>query len=99
MAAESAFYTTNMATPAANIATVVIATTVHPQRELGCPCISFLSEAITRIAKEGSKQTIDDRCPVERLHRVDACEVQSDTHPSREENESVKRACLLQFLV
>jgi hypothetical protein len=43
-------YTTNMATPAANIATVVIATTVHPKRELGWPCISFLSEATTKIA-------------------------------------------------
>jgi hypothetical protein len=32
-----------MATPAANIATVVIATTVDPKRELGWPCISFLS--------------------------------------------------------
>jgi len=32
-----------MATPAANIATVAIATTVHPRRELGWPCISFLS--------------------------------------------------------
>src|ERR1017187_9550560 len=47
---RSAVYTANMATPAANIATVVIATTVHPKRELGWPCISFLSEAITRIA-------------------------------------------------
>ena len=36
--------------PAANIATVVIATTVHPRRELGWPCISFLSEATIRIA-------------------------------------------------
>jgi hypothetical protein len=45
-----AVYTTNMATPAANIATVVIATTVHPKGELGWPCISFLSEATTRIA-------------------------------------------------
>src|ERR1022692_1265797 len=43
-------YTTNMATPAANIATVVTATTTHPKRELGWPCISFLSEATTRIA-------------------------------------------------
>src|ERR1019366_4466073 len=41
-----AVYTTNMATPAANIATVVIATTVHPKRELGWPCISLLSEAM-----------------------------------------------------
>ena len=49
-AARSAVYTTNMATPAANIATVVIATTVHPKRELGWPCISFLSEATIRIA-------------------------------------------------
>jgi hypothetical protein len=32
---DLAVYTTNMATPAANIATVVIATTVHPKRELG----------------------------------------------------------------
>jgi hypothetical protein len=31
---RSAVYTTNMATPAANIATVVIATTVHPKRDL-----------------------------------------------------------------
>jgi hypothetical protein len=44
-----AVYTTNIATPAANITTVVIATTVHPKRELGWPCISFLSEAATRI--------------------------------------------------
>ena len=38
-----------MATLAANIANVVIATTVHPKPELGWPCISFLSEATTRI--------------------------------------------------
>jgi hypothetical protein len=44
-----AVYTTNIATPAANISTVVMATTVHPKRELGWPCISFLSEATTRI--------------------------------------------------
>ena len=43
-------YTTNMAMPAANIATVVIATRTHPKRELGWPCISLLSEAMTRIA-------------------------------------------------
>ena len=48
--AGSAVYTTNMATPAANIATVAIATTVHPRRELGWPCIRFLSEATIRIA-------------------------------------------------
>jgi hypothetical protein len=36
-ATRSAAYATNMATPAANIATVVIATTVHPKRELGWP--------------------------------------------------------------
>src|ERR1017187_8799009 len=30
--------------------TVVTATTAHPKRELGWPCISFLSEATTRIA-------------------------------------------------
>jgi hypothetical protein len=47
---DSTVYTTNMATPAANIATVVIATTAHPKRELGWPCITFLSEATTRIA-------------------------------------------------
>jgi hypothetical protein len=47
---DSIVYTTNMATPAANIATVVIATTIHPKRELGWPRISFLSEATTRIA-------------------------------------------------
>jgi hypothetical protein len=47
---ELAVYTTNMAMPAMNIATVVIATTVHPKRELGWPCISFLSEATTSIA-------------------------------------------------
>jgi hypothetical protein len=34
-----------MATPATNIATVVTATTVHPKRELGWPCVSFLSKA------------------------------------------------------
>jgi hypothetical protein len=33
--ASPAVYTTNMATPAANIATVVIATTIHPKRGLG----------------------------------------------------------------
>ena len=49
-ATEPVVYTTNMATPAANIAAMVIATTPHPKRELGCPCISFLSEATTRIA-------------------------------------------------
>jgi hypothetical protein len=43
-------YTANMAMPAANIATVVIATTVHPRRGLGWPCISFLSEAMNKIA-------------------------------------------------
>src|SRR5258707_14791995 len=48
--AGSAVYTTNIATPAANIAAVVMATTVHPRRELGWPCISFLSEATIRIA-------------------------------------------------
>ena len=47
---KSVFYITNIATPAANIATVVIATTLHPKRELGWPCISFLSEATSRIA-------------------------------------------------
>jgi hypothetical protein len=47
---KSAFYTTNIATPAANIATVVIATTHRPKPELGCPCISFLSEATIRMA-------------------------------------------------
>ena len=47
---KMAVYTTNMAMPAMNIATVVIATTTHPKRELGWPCISFLSEATTRIA-------------------------------------------------
>src|SRR5205807_6672214 len=48
--AGSAVYTTNMATPAANIAAVAIATTVHPRRELGWPCINLLSEATIRIA-------------------------------------------------
>ena len=43
-------YTTNIATPATNMAAVVIATTIHPRRELGWPCISFLSAATTRIA-------------------------------------------------
>jgi hypothetical protein len=33
--ARPAAYTTNMATPAANIATVAMATTVHPMGELG----------------------------------------------------------------
>jgi hypothetical protein len=47
---RAALYTTNMATPATNIATVVIATTIHPNRELGWPCISFLSEATIRMA-------------------------------------------------
>jgi hypothetical protein len=50
MTARSAVYATNIAMPAANIATVVIATKVHPKRELGWPCISLLSEATTRIA-------------------------------------------------
>ena len=40
--ARSAVYTTNMATPAASIATVVIATTVHPKRELGWAMHQFL---------------------------------------------------------
>jgi hypothetical protein len=48
--AEFAIYTTNIATPAANMATVVIATTIHPKRELGWFCISLLSAATTRIA-------------------------------------------------
>ena len=43
-------YTTNIATPAANMAIVAIATTVHPRRELGWPCMSFLSAATIRIA-------------------------------------------------
>ena len=47
---EATFYTTNIATPAANMATVVTATTIHPRRELGWPCISFLSAATIRIA-------------------------------------------------
>ena len=34
----------------AMMATVVIATTIHPRRELGWPCISFLSAATIRIA-------------------------------------------------
>jgi len=42
--------TTNIAMPAANMAIVVIATTIHPRRELGWPCISFLSAATIRIA-------------------------------------------------
>jgi hypothetical protein len=49
-ASRSVVYTTNIAMPVANIATVVIATTVHPERELGWPCISLPSEATTRIA-------------------------------------------------
>ena len=43
-------YTTNIAMPATNMAIVVIATTIHPRRELGWPCISFLSAATIRIA-------------------------------------------------
>jgi hypothetical protein len=39
---RSAVYTTNIATPAANIATVVIVTTDHPWRELGWSCIIFI---------------------------------------------------------
>ena len=61
---DSTVYTTNMATPAANIATVVIATTTHPKRELGWPFISFLSEATTRIAtrrKPARAKTVDPR--------------------------------------
>ena len=42
--------TTNIATPAMNMAAVVIATTIHPRRELGWPCMSFRFPAITRIA-------------------------------------------------
>ena len=30
--------------------------------------------------KKGRQQSVDDRCPVECLHRVDACKVQSDAH-------------------
>jgi|GEM_PF-5231855 len=45
-----------MATPVANIATVVIATAVHPKRELGWACISFLSEATTRIFNSSEKR-------------------------------------------
>ena len=48
--ARSMAYTTNIATPATNMATVVTATTIHPRRELGWPCISFLSAATIRIA-------------------------------------------------
>src|ERR1035437_181309 len=48
--ARAALYTTNTATPAVNMAIVVTATTIHPRRELGWPCIIFLSEAIIRIA-------------------------------------------------
>ena len=47
---SAAPYTTNIAIPAANMAIVVIATTTHPRRELGWPCISFLSAATIRIA-------------------------------------------------
>ena len=43
-------YATNIAIPAANIAIVVTATTTHPRRELGWPCMSFLSAATMRIA-------------------------------------------------
>jgi hypothetical protein len=50
-----------MATPAANIATVAIATTVHPKRELGWPCISFLSEAMTRLRREGRELRGEDQ--------------------------------------
>ena len=73
--ARSAVYITDMATPAGNIATVVIAATVHPKREFGWPCISFLSEATTRIAKtrKGSRQSVDDSCPAQRLRRINAC--------------------------
>jgi hypothetical protein len=39
-----------MAMPAANIAIVVIATMARPNRELGCPCMSFLSDATTSMA-------------------------------------------------
>ena len=41
-----------MATPAANIATVVIATTIHPKRELGWPCISFSYVSCQQICHE-----------------------------------------------
>jgi hypothetical protein len=80
-AAKALLYTTNMAKPAANIATVVIATTVHPKRELGCPCISSLSEATIRMVtkRKGADNPSDDRCPVERLHGVNACEVTTPT--------------------
>ncbi len=42
--------TTNIAMPAPNMAMVAIATTIHPRRELGWPCINFLSAATIRIA-------------------------------------------------
>lgn len=45
-----AVYTTNIATPATNIIKVVAATTTNPILELGCPCMSFLSDATIRIA-------------------------------------------------
>jgi hypothetical protein len=35
---------------------------------------------------------------VECLHRVNAYEFQSDTHPGGEQNESATRSCLLQLL-
>jgi len=47
---RSGVYTTNIATSAANIATVVIVTTDHPKPELGWSCIDFVSKATTRIA-------------------------------------------------
>jgi hypothetical protein len=45
-----AAYTTNIAMLATNMSIVAIATIIHPQRELGWPCISFLSAATIRIA-------------------------------------------------
>jgi len=68
-----------MATPAANIATVVIATTIHPKRELGWPCISFLSEATTRIATRRNGANNPLMTAVQCLHGVDAGKVQSDS--------------------
>src|SRR5450755_3191583 len=51
--------------------------------QLGWPCISLLSEAMTRIAtrRNGTNNPLINGCPAERLHRSNAYEIQSDAHP------------------
>ncbi len=60
----------------------MIATTVHPKREFGWPCISFLSEATTRIAKK--RKGVDNPLMAAVQHSGFAglmpAQVQSDAH-------------------